>query len=35
VISDAAGPPPELAAGVGVGGILIGVIVGIARRRRP
>jgi hypothetical protein len=32
--ADDAGPPPELAAGVGVGGILIGVVAGIARRRR-
>jgi hypothetical protein len=34
VKADDAGPPPELAAGVGVGGILIGVVAGIARRRR-
>jgi hypothetical protein len=32
--ADDAGPPPQLAAGVGVGGILIGVVAGIARRRR-
>jgi hypothetical protein len=34
VEADDAGPPAALAAGVGVAGILIGVIFGIARRQR-
>jgi hypothetical protein len=32
--ADDAGPPPAVAAGFGVGGLLIGVIAGIAWRRR-
>jgi Ca-activated chloride channel homolog len=32
--ADDDGPPPALAAGFGVGGILIGVVAGIARRQR-